>query len=65
MKRITALLLAAVFAPALSALADNPHEGKNNNTKPSKSWTSPGPSKPAPAQRPVIINMTHPSSGGP
>lgn len=72
MKRIAALLFAVFFVPALSALADNPHQGKDNNsgakTPPGRvnrpSFSPRGNSGSAPARQPVIINMSHPSSGG-
>ncbi len=65
MNRITALIVAILFIPALTVLADNnnSHSGRNNNSG-GRTTSGRTKSSPAPARQPVVINMSRPSSGG-
>ncbi len=72
MKRFAALLVAVFLVPVLPALADNPRDGKNDNSRPSRGSNPASPARPAlaarpasaPAGQPVVINMSRPTSGG-
>jgi hypothetical protein len=60
MKRITTLLIIALFLPAMAVLADNNRQDRDKSRPESGGKTV----SRAPARAPVVINMTHPSSGG-
>lgn len=75
MKRITSLLIVALFLPAMAVLADNDRQDrdkldKGQPGKPHETVSNASPGNPhktfskSPQRAPVVINMTHPSSGG-
>jgi len=70
MKRKISLMMTIFLAAPLIALADNPRPGRDDNSggknppsRPSRPAASPRVNA-APSRQPVIINMSHPSSGG-
>ena len=64
MNRNTVLLVALFLIPALSAWADNNRDGGRENNNNAKSGRATAAARAPQARQPVVINMSHGSSGG-